>query len=121
ELEQTTATRDELQNRLAELEAQLAASGDHGEWQQKYEADKQAWESEREKFVQERDKLSMSFRQVQQQLEQARKAEESSAVLEELEHKFELAVADVQALRQRNAELEQELARRPETDGADAA
>src|SRR5205085_11299864 len=39
----------------------------------------------------------------------------------ELQHKFDLALVDVQRLRARVAELEQDLARRPESNQADSA
>jgi DNA repair exonuclease SbcCD ATPase subunit len=48
-------------------------------------------------------------------------AELASEPLADLEHKFELAMADVRTLRQANAELEQELARRPEPNEGESA
>jgi chromosome segregation ATPase len=122
ELDEVVAAREELQQRLTTLEQQLASSGtDSDEWQVRYEAERAAWEAEREKFVQERDKLSSNFRQTREKLEQAEKAQQSNGDTAELEHKFQLAIADVQALRQQNADLEQQLARRPDVDGGEAA
>src|SRR5690606_30889711 len=120
QLDEASATTQELRQRLAELEEQsdLGDEAAH-EWRHKYEQEKSAWDGQREKFVEERDKLSAALRQMQQQLEEAQK-EASDEEYEELDQKFQLALADVQTLRQQTADLEQQLARRPESDGAES-
>jgi chromosome segregation ATPase len=100
------AERDRLTTQVAALEAQQRAVKEQwqqqlaeferklGEHQSAWSEQRAAWNEERESSVGERD---------------------------ELRQKFELALEDVQRFRGRVAELEQELARRPEASEADSA
>jgi chromosome segregation ATPase len=100
------AERDDLQKKIAELEA-ARHSAEH-QWQsqladfeRRLHEQQTSWNGQRAEW----DK-----RQAALQLERG-----------ELQQKFDLALADVQRFRGRVAELEQELARRPETKQADSA
>ncbi len=100
------AQRDERSQRVAALEAELHAS--QAEWRNQlldFEGrlrDQQvSWNDQRTEWTATR-----------ADLERER---------DELRQKFDLALQDVQRLRARVAELEQDLARRPETNQADSA
>jgi chromosome segregation ATPase len=98
--------RDGLLKKIAGLESQLDA--------------------EQQKGQQQRAGLEQQIGERQSSWDKQRAAwEENRIALEhqrdELKQKFDLALADVQRLRGRVAELEQDLARRPETERADSA
>lgn len=144
--EQLSST-GELEARVAELEARLAQEAASNDEQQQalnielaetlaivdglecettvlreaLERGEQAsavWQQERESFATEREQLAATLEKVTQKLAAA---EASSEPIADLEHKFDLALADVRSLRQANAELEQELARRPEHNDGESA
>jgi chromosome segregation ATPase len=100
------AERDELLKKLADFESRR-------------EGDKQRSQTELDEF-------ERRFQEQQASWNEQRGAwDESLAEMarerDELQQKFELALADVQRFRGRVAELEQDLARRPETGQADSA
>ena len=100
------AERDELLEKIAALEADHESSktesaSELAGFEQKLQEQQASWTAQREEW------------------------NEASAELErerdELKQKFELALQDVQRFRGRAADLEQELARRPEANEADSA
>jgi hypothetical protein len=99
-------SRDELSQQVAKLEADERASRDEwarqlADFEQKLREQQSAWNEQRSEAEKTRTAL-----------ERDRDA---------LQQKFELALQDVQRFRGRVAELEQELARRPEATVADSA
>jgi chromosome segregation ATPase len=99
-------SREELTQHVARLETEQRAVKEEwqkqlAEFEQKLAGQQSAWNEQRAAWSQEREGLEASAR--------------------ELRQKFELALEDVQRFRGRIAELEQELARRPETNEADSA
>jgi chromosome segregation ATPase len=100
------AERDELLQKLADFES-------------KRDGDKQRSQTELDEF-------ERRFQEQQASWNEQRAAWDESLVAltrerDELQQKFELALTDVQRFRGRVAELEQDLARRPETEQADSA
>ena len=100
------AARDELLEQVAKLEADREASNDDGQsqlagFERKLQEQQSLWSEQREEW-----------NAAEAKLERER---------DELKQKFELALEDVQRFRGRAADLEQELARRPEANEADSA
>ena len=100
------AARNELAAQVTKLEAGQRANNDEwqnqlAEFEQKLSQQQSAWNDQRSTWAQERESLERERDEVRQ--------------------KFDLALEDVQRLRGRVAELEQELCRRPETNEADSA
>jgi chromosome segregation ATPase len=129
--EDSVSHADEKTNkRIAELEKQLAAANEHAKSQQselqasfahleKGFAERQEMlDDEIRTLRQERDQLVEALNATSARLETAEAAVEER---DELRHKFGLALADVQRLRERTSELEQELARRPEPQAGESA
>ena len=100
------AARDELAGQVARLEAEHRATKE--EWQKQLAAFEEKLSQQQSNWNEQRSAWS----QERENLERER---------EELRQKFDLALEDVQRLRGRVAELEQELARRPEAQEADSA
>jgi chromosome segregation ATPase len=106
--ERTTleAERQELAQQVTKLEGEQRATKDEwqrqlAEFERRLGEHQTAWNEQRSAWTQEREGLERER--------------------EELRQKFELALEDVQRFRGRVAELEQELARRPEANEADSA
>jgi chromosome segregation ATPase len=100
------AARNQSAEQAARLEAEQRATKDQwqrqlAEFEEKLSQQQAAWNEQRSAWTQEREGLQRER--------------------DELRQKFELALEDVQRLRSRVAELEQELARRPQTNEADSA
>jgi chromosome segregation ATPase len=100
------AARDEMAQQVARLEADHRAQNEQwqaqlAEFEQKLSEQQAARNDQRSAWSQEREGLEHENRELQQ--------------------KFDLALEDVQRLRGRVTELEQELARRPESNEADSA
>lgn len=135
ELATLTATHDALRQELEATRAELAARGESA-------SDEIAWlQKERQAAQQSHDQLATEFGELlkQQQAEREAlsefkaKAEQSSLQLQQAEErikeltaasedeleqtrrKFELALTDAQKLKRENTQLQEELARRPET------
>lgn len=130
----------ELHQRIAELESQLAESAEAHQQQlaeansklqaheaaieadggrvAEFERESAAWAEERAQLIAERNQMASTLEAVSQELAATRESQET---LDELQSKFDLALSDVQQLRQQNAELEQELARRPEQQQDESA
>ena len=98
--------RDELLEKITRLEAQHQASKD--EWQTQLLDFERRLAAQQSSWGDQRSELAGT----QSELERER---------DELKQKFELALQDVQRFRGRAADLEQELARRPETNQGDSA
>jgi chromosome segregation ATPase len=98
--------RDELAEKLAKLEAQ----------QRK---DRDEWQKQLADFEQKLHDQQASWSERKTEWEKARTGLEQER--DGLQQKFELALEDVQRFRSRVAEVEQDLARRPEASQADSA
>jgi chromosome segregation ATPase len=112
---------DQSQATTTELASQLAVS------QQQLEQQQAAWSAERSQLASEslalrheRDELSSALTAAGTQLEAGRGHAEVESERDELLQKFELAIGDIQRLRSRVAELEQELSSRPAADQTDS-
>jgi chromosome segregation ATPase len=98
--------QDELLKKLAAVEADQRASKDAWQdelvdFERKLQDQKASWDEQRDEWNTARAKIERER--------------------DELQQKFELALQDVQRFRGRAADLEQDLARRPETNAADSA
>lgn len=126
----------ERESQLAERESQLQARDDElaereqqiAQTEQQTEADRQelagrqqSWVAEQAQREAERDEVTAALAEAKERLELTQQQTDDAIENESLQHKFELALQDVRRLRGRVAELEQELARRPEADQADSA
>jgi chromosome segregation ATPase len=119
--EQLQTQADANQSDNQELAAQLAGT-------EKQLADERAtWERERGNIeelrrllAKERDELATALDAARNELTAARAQAGAAAERDELRQKFELALHDVQRLRGRVAELEQELDSRPEPDQSES-
>ncbi len=119
ERDKDIATRDE---QLAERERQIAAAEAEAESQrQEIERERQAWAAEQAQREQDRGGVEAALAEAREQLERTQQQTDDAVENESLQHKFELALQDVRRLRGRVAELEGELARRPEDDETDSA
>ncbi len=116
---------------LASLRAQLEEAHQATTAAQEASADAQQhtalaeqWSEERTQLIEDQTSLTNRLTEAEQQLqetyEKQAKLERAALAAVELHEKFELALEDVQEHRRRVAELEQELASRPEA-GADAS
>jgi chromosome segregation ATPase len=115
--EQLQAQSDANQSQDSELAAQLA------EAQKQWANERASWdrqrgdvEEQRRLLAKERDELATALDAVRNELTAARTLAGAAAERDELRQKFELALHDVQQLRGRVAELEQELVSRPAPD-----
>ena len=121
-LRELTTQNAELRSELAEAERRLAAlqqsvKSDVAVVRNELAAQTAAWQRERAKLSAERGEISDELQSVRSQLEHSLEQEAiASAGLVEVVPKFELAMEDARRLRGRVAELEQELARRPQGD-----
>jgi len=80
-----------------------------------------AWQVEREALERERDELQAALTDARATADASAEQSEAAAERDELRQKFALAHEDVQRFRARVTELEEELARRPESGQADSA
>jgi chromosome segregation ATPase len=124
ELDKRAEQFEAREKELAEREQAIAAA------QQELDSDRAKQSDSRDQELSEREKATV---EVQKELENeraeaARQKSEwdtAKAALEaeraELQNKFDLALGDVQRLRRRVAELEQDLASRPDVDDGDSA
>jgi len=115
--EQLAKLADNNQLQDNELSAQLAGA------QRQLVDERAGWgrerasiEDQRRLLAQERDDLAKALDAARSELAVARELAGAAAERDELQQKFELALVDVQRLRGRVAELEQELASRPAPD-----
>jgi chromosome segregation ATPase len=100
------AERDELLKKLSDVDSRREKDKHHsqtelGEFQQRLQQQQASWNEQRAVWDESRAEMARERNELQQ--------------------KFELALQDVQRFRGRVAELEQELARRPESGQADSA
>jgi chromosome segregation ATPase len=110
--------RDETARRLHDM--QQSVKTDVAVVRNELSAQAATWQRERAKLTTERGDLADELQTVRGQLAKSLEQEAAaSAGLLEIVPKFELAMEDVRRLRARVAELEQELAKRPERDQTD--
>lgn len=102
--QQLAEANEKLQAQQAAVEAEEGRAADN-------ERESAAWAEERAQLIAERNQIASTLEAVSQELAATRESQET---LDELQGKFDLALADVRQLRQQNAELEQELAHRPQ-------
>lgn len=100
---------------------------DQTELEQQFQAERTAWERERANvdeqrrlLAKERDDLAKALEAARGELSLARESSGAAVERDELKQKFDLALEDVQRLRTRVAELEQELASRPAQSESDS-
>jgi chromosome segregation ATPase len=112
---------EQSQNTSGQFATQLA------DLQQQLEFQRSVWQSERSQMEAEvlalsnaRDELMAALTVASRQLETSRGQSGAAAERDELQQKFELAIGDMQRLRGRVAELEQELSSRPRADQTDS-
>ena len=115
---QLTARDEELAERARQVEEAEAAAETV---RQGVEGQQQAWAAEQAQREREREALAAELAEARQRLESTQTQADDAIENESLQHKFELAVQDVRRLRGRVAELEEELARRPDGDQTDSA
>jgi chromosome segregation ATPase len=101
-----TSANDALSQQVAKLESEQRASREDwsrqlADFERRLREQQGAWNEQRDEWTEARTKLESELSEIQQ--------------------KFELALEDVQRYRGRVADLEQELARRPEGTAADSA
>jgi chromosome segregation ATPase len=110
ELAAARAAETELREQLSSEDAALAeAQVTAGEIEQSLKAEIADLAVEREALA---DELAQALQQAEEQLEKATQSAEEE--LSQAQKKFELALADAQKLKRENAELQEELSRRPE-------
>lgn len=133
------AERGTLEAQRAALDEQLHAQGDArqqhdnelarqlADAQQQLSEERAAWDRERTSveeqrrlLANERDELAKALEAARNELTTARALSGAAEERDELRQKFELALHDVQRLRGRVAELEQELDSRPGPDQTDS-
>ncbi len=115
--EQLQAQADAKQSHESELAAQLAEAQKHvTDERATWEHERGSIEEQRRLLAKERDELATALDAARSELTAARAMAGAAAERDELQQKFELALHDVQRLRGRVAELEQELASRPAVD-----
>jgi chromosome segregation ATPase len=125
--EKLAALANRNETASAELASQLAAAQQQlASGQSAWNADRTSFEAERSKFEQERlalagerDELSAALSAAGERLTASLGPSDAAAQRDELQQKFDLALADMQRLRGRAAELEQELANRPAAEQTD--
>ena len=93
---------------------QLAAA------QQQLASQQAAWNTERQALARERDELSAALSSAGERLTASSAQSDAAAERDELQQKFDLVMADMQRLRSRAFELEQELASRPAAEQTDS-
>jgi chromosome segregation ATPase len=132
ELEAVLQDRAALTEKLANLTEQSQdTSGQFAtqlaDLQQQLEFQQSVWQGERSQMEAEvlalshaRDELMAALTVAGEQLESSRGQSDAAAERDELQQKFDLAIGDMQRLRGRVAELEQELASRPAADQTDS-
>jgi chromosome segregation ATPase len=98
--------RDELKKQASELEARYQAS--QSEWRNHLVDFEVRLREQQSSWLEQRAKLGAAYNDLERERN-------------EIQQKFELALEDVQRLRERVAELEQDLARRPVAAQADSA
>lgn len=106
--EQNRAAAAELANQLAAAQQQLASQ-------------QAAWNTERQALAREKDELSAALSSADERLTASSAQSDVAAERDELQQKFDLVMADMQRLRSRAFELEQELASRPAAEQTDSA
>lgn len=109
------AAREEWTAKLSSLEEKLAShetDSDH---------ERSRNDAARIAAEQERDKLAHELLATRDKLKKLDELASAASERDEIKQKFELALADVQRFRATVAELEEELARRPEAGAADSA
>jgi chromosome segregation ATPase len=114
--EQSTVLRDSLTSAQEQLESLKAGNANAAELQKKLD-DAVGLVAKRDETI---DELKASGDAVRLELVDLRESTCPRAELDDLEHKFQLALADVQKLRQENGELREELATRPEASDAES-
>jgi hypothetical protein len=118
--ERTRAVRAAQRDQMSQLERQLV---DQLESLAAALSEQQSEEATAEavRLREELDKSQAALAEADRRLEFAQQQTDDAIENESLQQKFELALQDVRRLRGRVAELEQELARRPESEQADSA
>lgn len=124
--------RDELAGKVSQLTAEAAKLHDESarqvadferqlkDQQAGWDDDRAAVEHGRAAALKERTELADAVARAGEELAAARKQAEAAAKVPELQQKFDLALEDVQRLRRRVAELEQDLAARPAVDESES-
>lgn len=114
-----------LRRDLKARQADLASSGPGKVDDSALEAERARWDAERRALEKERDALAAAANETAEQLAESRNKlqawEAKQQDTSDLSQKFELALADVQSLRAHVAELEEQLAERPEAGGGELA
>ena len=123
ELNQLQEAFDQIQGECARLQGEHDAAG---QLRDKLQSVQEELGVQQTQNSETRGSLELAEANYEKSVEQLRDAErriqelendsEASEQLEELQRKFDLALADVHKLKQENAELHEELARRPESD-----
>jgi DNA repair exonuclease SbcCD ATPase subunit len=119
--DQNEAAAADLASQLAAAQQQLAAQ--QSAWNSErlsFETERSKVEKERLALARERDELSAAVSAAGERLTASRGQSDAAAERDELQQKFDLALADMQRLRSRAAGLEQELASRPAAEQTDS-
>jgi hypothetical protein len=121
-LQKREAALHDQNQRLDEREQQIASAEQRtGADREELAQQREAWAAEQAAHEAARKEMAAALAEASQRLEFVRQQADDATENESLQHKFDLALQDVRRLRSRVAELEQELARRPEADQADSA
>ncbi len=110
--------QSELQSAVAKVEEQqeLAATT-----KASHDQATVGWQKEQAALMADLDRLVNAVEESSEKLESAAELEEQAAEFEKIEKKFDLALEDLRTLREQNADLEQELARRPEQGASESS
>lgn len=111
---QGESEESETAAKLASVELQLITE------RQTWDRERASVEEQRRLLAKERDDLSTALEAARGELATARSEAAAVGDYDKLQQKFDLALEDVQRLRARVAELEQELDSRPEVDETDS-
>jgi chromosome segregation ATPase len=116
ELSAATASRSELEKSLEAAKRQITALEEVGGELATLKSAKERAESEASSHESAYNELKIAHEKLERELAAVRESTRPLADLEDLQHKFDLALADVQKLKHENGDLREELAGRPEAN-----
>lgn len=119
DLQQRDQEGEEFRRKISEVESGWREDREKldesiKEQQRRFEEREAAWKSDRDTLVAERDQLADAYSKAEEQLRAGQENSREGVANSELEHKFNLAMEDVERLRERVSELEEELSERPD-------
>jgi len=119
-LAESAAASRELQNALDAAQRQINALEETGSAMPALRGELEAAQAEAKTSARARDELQTALEAAQGELTKLRESTRPRAELDDLQHKFDLALADVQKLKRENGDLREQLASRPEATGQES-